>query len=324
MTRLAALAVLLLSTAALAAEPVTLKLGTLAPRESPWGLVLRAWAKQVKDKSQGQLQVELFWNATQGDEAAQIAKVKTGQLDGAVVTAVGLGLVDPNVNVLQLPGVFSGWAALDKVRDALRPRFEKSFAEKGFLLAGWGDVGLDRLMAKGFAVKAPADLKGKRPWVWRDDLILPPVFQVLGVTPVATSVPEALPELSTGNVNAMSVSPLGAEQLQWSSRLDHLNPMVVAPNIGGVVLAKARVDALPKELQQLLLESGEKATKALTERIREEDRKAFDRLTARMTVDTPGEAELKAWAAVFQEARARLAKGTFPQALVQEVESLAK
>ncbi|MFZ5441799.1 MAG: TRAP transporter substrate-binding protein DctP [Myxococcota bacterium] len=313
-----------LASVALAAEPVVLKVGSTAPRESPWGAVLRVWQKAVKEKTKGEVTIEIFWNATQGDEAAQMSKVKTGQLDGAIVTAVGLGVIDPNVNVLQVPGLYPDWATLDRVRDALKPRFEKSFREAGVELIGWGDVGLDRFMSKGYPVKAPADLKGKRAWVWREDPILPPLYQVTGTVIVPTALPEVLPELSTGNVTLLSVSALAAEQLQWASRVDHVTRMVVAPNIGGMVLSKAKLDALPAASRDAVLETGRVAAKALTERIRGEDVKAFERLEKRMTVVDATPEELKAWKAAFLEARARLGKGTFPAELLKEVESLAK
>lgn len=318
------LAPLLLSSLVFAAEPTRLKVGSLAPRESPWGNVLRVWVKAVKEKTKGEVVLELYWNATQGDEAAQMSKMKTGQLDGAIVTAVGLSVVDANVNVLQLPGVYAGWEKLDIVREHLRPRFEKSFQAAGFELAGWGDIGLDRFMSKGFAVKGPGDLKGKRPWVWREDPILPAVYAAAGVVPVPTSVPEALPELSTGNVNVMSISPLGSEQLQWSSRLDTMNTMVVAPNIGGMVLSKAKLDALKPEHRAIVLETAKVACKALTDRIRAEDAAAFERLKKRMTVVEPSAEELTAWKKLFKEARERLAKGTFTPEVMADVEKLTR
>ncbi len=303
------------------AAATTLKVGSLVPRESPWGQVLRVWAKAVKEKTKGEVELEFFWNATQGDEPAQMSKLKTGQLDGAVVTAVGLGIVHNDVNALQMPGVFNDWAQLDKARELLRPRFEKAFREAGFELVGWGDVGLDRLMSKGFAVTGPDSVKGKRPWVWKEDPNLPPVFQVIGgVTTVPTSVPEAMPELSTGNVNLMSVSPLAAEQLQWSSRLDHLNLMVIAPNIGGIVFSKAKLDALKPEQRQVMLETGKVVGKALTDKIRAEDVTALERAKKKMTVNEPTAAERAAWAKVFAEARARMAKGTYSADVVKQIE----
>lgn len=304
------------------AAPTVIKIGSLAPRESPWGQVLRVWAKAVKEKTGGEVELEFYWNATQGDEPAQMSKMKTGQLDGAIVSAVGLGIVDPSVNVLQVPGLYAGWKELDQVRDALRPRFEKTFREAGFELVGWGDIGLDRLMTKGFALKSPQDFKGKRPWVWREDPILPALFQAAGATPVPTSLPEAITELSTGNVNVMSVSALASEQLQWSSRLDHVSELVVAPNVGGMVLAKAKLDTLKAEHRAIVVETGRLAAKALTERIRKEDGEALERLKKRMTWVEANAADAAAWKALFADSRTRLTKGTLTPELMKEVEGL--
>ena len=70
MTRSLALAALLVPLLAQAADPVLIKFGSLAPKESPWGQVLKVWIKAVKEKSNNTLNVEIFWNGTQGDEAA--------------------------------------------------------------------------------------------------------------------------------------------------------------------------------------------------------------------------------------------------------------
>lgn len=317
------LCTLLISSLAFA-DPVTLKIGSLAPRESPWGQVLRTWVKAVKEKSKGEVNIEVYWNATQGDETAQISKMKTGQLDGAVVSAVGLAVIDPTVNVLQVPGLIDGWAQLDTVRSALTPRFEETFKKEGFVLVGWGDIGLDRWMSKGFPITVPADLKGKRPWVWRDDAMLPSVFQAAGVVPVPLGVPEVLPELSTGNVNAMSISALAAEQLQWSSKLDHLTAATVAPNIGGMVLSKKTLDGLSEVNRTIVLETGRLTCTALTARIRGEDDKAFERLKAKMTLVTATPEQAALWKAVYVETRTRLGKGTLSPALMDEVEKLTK
>ncbi|MBM4783832.1 MAG: hypothetical protein GQE15_39690 [Archangiaceae bacterium] len=306
------------------ADPVTLKIGSLAPRESPWGQVLRTWVKAVKEKSNGEVLIDVYWNATQGDEVAQISKMKTGQLDGAVVTCTGLAVIDPTVNVLQAPGLISTWKQLDTARDALKPRFDATFKAQGFVLVGWGDVGLDRWMSKGFALASPKDFKGQRPWVWREDPTLSPVFQAANVVAIPLGVPEVLPELSTGNINAMSISALGAEQLQWSSKLDHLSLAVVGPNIGGMVLSKAKLDTLSEANRAMVLETGRLTANALTTRIRAEDEKALERLKAKMTVVQPTPAQQAEWDALYREARSRMAKGALPAELITEVEKLVK
>lgn len=309
---------------AAAADPVVIKLGSLAPKESPWGQVLRVWMKAVKEKSNNTLSVEIFWNGTQGDEAAQISKLKTGQLDGAIVTSVGLAQVHSDVIALQMPGLFANWEQLDKAREAMRPDFEKAFKAKGFDLVGWGDVGLDHPISRGYAVRLPTDFRGKRPWAWREDPIVPSILQAIGgVQPHLTSLPEVLPELSVGNVDGLSTSALAAEQLQWAPRLDHINTLVVAPNIGGVVVASSTLAKLSAEHRKILMETGALACKALTDRIRLEDAKALERLKKRMTVIEPTPAEIAAWQKVFADARQRLARGAFSPELVKRIEGLA-
>ena len=324
MKKMTLLSCVLFASSVFAGEPVVLKLGSLAPRESPWGAVLRVWQKAVKDKTKGEVTLEIFWNATQGDEAAQVSKVKTGQLDGAIISAVGLSMIDPDVNVLQVPGLFPDWTTLDRVRLALTPRFEKSFHAANMELIGWGDIGLDRFISQGYGAQKPDDLKGKRGWVWREDPLLPPVFQLTGTVMVPTALPEVLPELSTGNVNVLVVSALAAEQLQWASRLDHISRAVVAPNIGGIFISKAGLDKLSPASREVVLETGRLASKALTDRIRGEDVKAFERLQKRMTVVEPTADDMAAWKKVFAAARVQLGKGTFKKEFLEEVEQLAK
>jgi TRAP-type C4-dicarboxylate transport system substrate-binding protein len=307
-----------------AAEPLTIKLGSLAPRESPWGQILRVWSKAVKEKTGGSVAIDFYWNGTQGDEAAQMSKVKSGQLDGAIVTAVGLGMLDNDINVLQIPGLFQDWASLDKGRELMRPHFEETFRKAGVELVGWGDVGLDRLMSKGFAIHMPADLQGKKPWVWREDPVIPPFFQSAAqVVLVPTGVPEALPEFTTGNANVVAVSALAAEQLQWSSRMDNINLMVVSPNIGGIVISSSTLAKLKPEQKQALLETGKVATKALTDRIRGEDATSLERLKKRMAVVVPTPAETEAWNKIFKAAREKLVKSTFKPEMVKKLEELA-
>lgn len=319
------------------ARTESIKIGSLAPGESPWGQVFKVWQKAVRERTKlpdGQktangksyaLDITFFWNGQQGDEAAMVAKMKSGQLDGAAITGVGLAQIHRPILVLQMPGLFDSWAKLDRARDALKSEFEKAVGDAGFALVGWGDVGLAHSMSKGFPVYSPADMKGKKPYVWRDDPITPTVFQVIGgVTPVPLGVPEVLPQLNSGTVNVVTAPALAAEQLQWASRLDHVNTQVVGVGIGALVLTSKKLDSLPGDQKAILLETGAVAGKALTARIRNEDAQAMNRLKSKMTAYESNQAQRDEWAKVFKEVRSRLAKGTFPADLVKRVEDLAK
>ena len=49
-------------------------------------------------------------------------QMRTGQLDGAAVTANGLSMIYKDVLVLQLPGLYRNWAKLDSARNGMRSR----------------------------------------------------------------------------------------------------------------------------------------------------------------------------------------------------------
>lgn len=301
----------------------TIKIGSSFPKSSPWGIVFETWAKAVASKSAGKMELQFFHNGVQGDDDAMVGKVKAGQLDGAAVSGIGLGKIYKPILALQMPGLFSTWGRLDTARDALKDEFEKGAKDAGFSLLGWFDIGLVRAFSKGFALKAPGDFKGKKPVALRSDSNISAVYSVLSVSGVPLSTAEVLPNLNMGSVNALFASPLHAEQMQWGSKLDNLNVQVMATHIGGLAFSSKRIEALPEDLRNILLDTGKVAANALTKKIRSEDDAAFSRLKGKMTVATPSSDEKSSWDATHKLARQKLASGTFTPELVAKLEGIA-
>ncbi len=319
MVRRLALAATFLFAASANADPVTLRFGTLAPPESPWGRVFKVWARATDERSQHAVQIQFFWNGTQGDEGAMVGKIRTGQLDGAAVTALGLGQIYKQVLLFQLPGLFASWQKLDAARNALRPQMDPEFERQGFKIVGWGDVGTGRFMSAGYEVKTPNDLKHKATFYEPTDPIDPVFYSVLGdITPRPVSIPEVLPGLTSNAITLVNVPPLVAEQLQWASRLDHLDTIATHFEIGALVVKSSRLASLPADAQSAVLDTGRVAGEALTTSIRREDDAAFARRKERMTVHDPNAAEIAQWTRLFADTRARLRGTTFTPALVDE------
>jgi TRAP-type C4-dicarboxylate transport system substrate-binding protein len=302
-----------------------IKIGTLAPGASPWGQVFKVWSAAVSAKSNGGVELQFFYNGQQGDEGAMVGKMKDGQLDGAAVTAVGLSKIYKPILALQIPGLFLTWGKLDAARDAMKGDFEKGVSDAGFSLLGWGDVGAAHVMSKGFAVKSPDDIKGKKPYMWRDDIVAPILFQIIGgITPVPLNIPEVLPNLNTGAVDVVIAPALAAEQLQWASKLDTIVADNAGMAIGALVISSKRLAALSEENRNIIMDTGKVAAGALTKRIRAEDDAAFGRLKGKMTVVNLSDDEKNRWDGVFKQVRQRLAQGTFSPDLISKLEALAK
>jgi TRAP-type C4-dicarboxylate transport system substrate-binding protein len=313
---LCVLALVLVTQPAGATESTTLHMGTLAPAASPWGQVFKVWSKGLSERTGGALTLEFFWNGQQGDEVAMVGKMRTGQLDGAALTATGLGLIYRDVLVLQLPGLFRTWEKLDTARNAMRGGFDAEFEHRGFKLLGWGDVGMAHLMTKGFEVHTPADLKHRGCFILAGDPIAPMLYSIVGdITPRQLGVTEILAGLTNDSINVVTAPAIAAEQLQWASRLDHMSTDVAGIGIGGLVLASPRLASLPADAYAALVDTGRLAGEALTLRIRREDAAAEGRLKARMTTYAATPEEREQWAHLFRETSARLRGTTFDAAV---------
>jgi TRAP-type C4-dicarboxylate transport system substrate-binding protein len=314
------LSLFMLAPVASAKPEHTLRIATLAPKNSAWGKVFRVWQKAVAQKSKGRLALEVYYNAVQGDEDSMVGKMKTGQIDGAALTSVGLSRVEKNVLVLQLPGVVDGWSELDKARAAVGPELEKRFAARGFTVAGWGDVGLVRQMSKGFAVRRPSDVRGKRPAVWRNEPMGPTVYAKIGsVVPVPVSPMEVLPALRSHKVNIVNAPALAAEQLQWTPYLDHVASRSSVCAIGGSLFRTKALEALPADMREMLDDLQARMTKANKKRIRRMDDAAYKRLTKKMKVVDLSDDDVKEWRKVLIPAVKQLSQGTLDKGLVERV-----
>lgn len=301
-----------------------LRVATLAPKASSWGKIFRVWQKAVSDKTRGELKLEVYYNGVHGMEAAMVGKVKSRQLDGAVVSSVGLAEIYRDVLALQLPGLITDWPTLDRVRNTMAPEIEKGFTDAGFSLVSWADVGLVRPFSAGFAVRTPAAIKGKRPLVYSDDPILPTLYQTIGgVVPTPTRVMEVLPALRTGTANVIFAPGLAVEQLQWAPHLDHVTDWIMVCVIGGTVFRKDSIDAMPSDVRATFLEIQKRVGEIQTKQVRKDDQAAYDRVSKRMKVEKLGPSEKKAWDDLAREAVRRLSQATFPRPVVERVAKVA-
>ena len=305
------------------AEDKEVNIGTLAPRKSPWGKVFQSWQEVALEKSKGSLKLNFFYGGQQGDEEAMVGKMRSGQLSGAAITAVGLSKIHKPILALQMPGVFQTWGALDKARASLKDEHNRAFEAAGFTILGYGDVGVAHVMSKGFPVKAPDDLKGKSPYMWASDEIMPRFYAAIGgVTPVPLSVTEVLSKLSAGAVNVVTAPALAAEQLQWAPNLDHINTRSAGFAIGALVVKKSVLDGLAEDQKKVLIDTGAVAAETLTSDIRGKDAAAFARLQGKMTKVEPSAEDVERWNAVFKQTREALKRGVFDPALVARIEGM--
>ena len=271
----------LLASAA-SAEEVTIKFATLAPDGSSWMKLLKAAAKDLATKTAAidggkvTVKIKYFAGGSAGDEKDAIRKIRGGQLDGAAVTAVGLGMIQPEVRVQELPGVLTAGnnTQLDCVRNKLAPDFEKKFYEKGYILLGWGDVGPVHIFTN-VEFKSMADLKKGKFWAWTDDDIIREFIKKMNLNGEPLGVPGVLPALQTGKIDSIYASPLATVALQWYTKVKYMSKAPIGVAIGAMIIRKESFEKLPPDVQTAMRENAKAVAVKLKDTVRKDNDKAI-------------------------------------------------
>jgi TRAP-type C4-dicarboxylate transport system substrate-binding protein len=316
---------LVVSTANVAGAVTTFKIGTTAPADSTWGKEYKKLVKDVSDDTNGELQIDFQFNGQAGDEHLMVEKIRSGQLDAAAITATGLAATGvKDVLVFMLPGIFDSWAKSDSARAAMKDEFDKRFEAKGFTLMGWGDVGAAKTMSVGFEVRHPSDLRGKGVPFFSDDPVTPKMYSAIGgITPKQVSIAEILPGLTSGSINVLTTPAIAAEQLQWASRITHINTETTTFIIGGLIASSARLQTLPPKLREALDARGKEMGHRLDSAVRRIDAQAFERMKKSKQTYELTPAEHEEWRHLFVKIAKELRGSVFDPAIFDRVIQLS-
>ncbi|AWV89670.1 TRAP transporter substrate-binding protein DctP [Bradymonas sediminis] len=295
----------------------TLRIASLAPKGSSWMKSFEAAKRTIAKESGGKIKLKFYAGGVMGDESAMVRKMRTGQLDGAAVTSVGLGHIDEKLLVLQLPLTFKNYKELDYVRDKMSGTFQGILGAKGFRLLTWGDVGFNYLFTQ-TPVKKPSDLRQTKPWVWDTDPVTKEVMKAAKINAVALGVPDVLSSLQTGVINTFLNSPYGAVALQWYTQAKFVTNLRLAVVIGGVIISEKSLEKLSENQRKIVLDAFEKEGKVLLSQIRKDNAQAIKTI-GKSGIKTVEPTDMKAWTAMAEEARKRLTGKLFPKELVDEM-----
>jgi TRAP-type C4-dicarboxylate transport system substrate-binding protein len=303
----------------------TLSIATLAPPGSTWMRVFDAWNRELRRRTNQSLQMRFYAGGVQGDESEVIRKIRNGRLDGAAVTAVGLAQIHRPALVFQMPGILRSYEQLDRARAELAPDFDTAFLSSGFKLLGWADVGQSRLFSN-TEVRRPADLASKKMFSWRDDVVLPAMFQVIRTNAVPLALPEVLGALQTGRVDTFLGTPVACIALQWCTKASTMMDMPLAIVVGGTVLGKAQWEALSPEHQAALAETAAQFHTLARRNLRNDERQALETLRTRLNIRfvSVDDAQRAEWENVGAQVRQRLTGRVADAALVERVAAFGR
>ncbi|UCH72743.1 MAG: TRAP transporter substrate-binding protein DctP [Rhodospirillales bacterium] len=249
------------------ASAQTIKLGTLAPKGSPWFDILQDMTAEWSAASGGSVKARIYPGGSIGDESDMIRKMRIGQLQGAVLTSEGLGRIVPEIRVLQLPMWYRSDDELDFVRTGLTAEFEALFEERGFKVLNWGDIGWVRLFTRSPA-PSPTALQPLKLFCWVGDQKICEAWERQGFSPVPLAFTDIFSGLQSGMIDAVFTAPVPALSYQWFGLANQMTDVKVIKMIGATIITMKTWKKIPEAMRPQVLAAAAEAGRRSDERIR--------------------------------------------------------
>lgn len=302
-----------------ASHAVTLKLGSLAPADSPWDLSLKEIASEWRKISDQKVTLRIYPGGIAGDEADMIRKIRIGQLDAAALTATGLSRISSQVLAINLPLFYKNEEELTHVLKDMKPRLESILKRKKFIVLVWNRAGWIHFFSKK-PVSNPNDLKTQKIAVTASSADLLSAWRSSGFQAVPLDTINVMAGLQSGMIDATYTTPIGAATYQWFGIAKYMCPIKVAPLVGAVVIGARSWNKIPNSLHARLIESAVAISSRLGSDVRRLEAKAMDVMKKNGLIVTPlsKEAEMK-WMQVVKTGHRSLIGSFISEEIYQEV-----
>lgn len=297
-----------------------LRIGTLAPKNSLYHRQLQVVGEAWRTAQGSEAKYLIFPDGSQGGEAELVRRMRIGQLQGALISVVGLREIEPSVAALQnLPLLFKSWDEVDYVRERMRTSIEKKFFDKGFVVLAWGDSGWVRFFSKEPAFR-PSDYLKMKFFAWGAESDQQEIMKSLGYTPVPLETSDILPAIQTGMISVVPSTPYFALASQIYNTAPNMLEINWAPIVGALVITRKAWDDMGDSAQQVVRRAGEKAGLEMRSKARQEVDDAVAAMKQRgLVINKPNAEQLKEWSALADKLYPRIRGNMVPAETFDEV-----
>lgn len=297
-----------------------LRIASLVPKNSLYHRQLMDVGEAWRAAQGGTGKYLVYTDGSQGGEAEIVRRMRIGQLQGALISVVGLHDIEPGVSALQnLPLLFRSWEELDYVREKMRVTMEAKFLEKGFVVLGWGDGGWVRFFSKEPAFR-PDDYKKMKFFVWGSEPEQQAIMKSLGYTPVPLETTNILPSIQTGMISVVPSTPYFALASQIFESAQNMLEINWAPIVGALVVTKKAWDEIPPAAQESVRIAAEKAAAQMRAKARQEVDEAVAAMKKRgLVVNRPSPEQMREWNDLAEKLYPRIRGTMVPAETFDEV-----
>jgi TRAP-type C4-dicarboxylate transport system substrate-binding protein len=308
------------TTSARAVEPVTLRIGAIAPEGTGWAREFHAFGRYVEAEAKGALRVKLYLDGVAGDELQMGERVRKGQLDGVASGQFLCEAAAPSMRVLRIPGVFQ---SRDEARDVvghLLPSVEDEAAHNGFVILGAAGLGPDVFFTRE-PVRSLEDVRRLKLWRLDVDEVGIAASRDMGLTIVPLPINEARRAYDDKRIDGFIAAPSAALAFQWSSVASYVTDLHSGYIYGCLVFGERQFQRLLPEQQAALRAGAARMLVGIDELGRRQDEALLGGLFNKQglkSVPVPPAFRAEYFAAA-KSTRAQLVDRLIPRALLERV-----
>lgn len=234
-----------------------IKIALVTPEGSTWTKTLHKMAEEVRARTNGEIEFKVYAGGISGDELDIIRKMQAGRIHAAGFSGVGLGVLLPEIRILEAPLLFKDYGEIDYVKEKLYNEFAADFARKNYILLGFVEAGFVYFFSSSEISKQDA-LKNIKMWVWKGDTVAQTFLSTFGIKTYPLHLSDVSTGLETGMIDSFYSPILASVAFQWHTKIKYMLDYPMVNSTGGLLMERKTFDGLSVKNQEILKDAARK------------------------------------------------------------------
>lgn len=238
------------------AAKFVMKTGTVVSAEHPNTKAMEEFGKRVKERTNGEVEVQVFPSSQLGGEKEMFEGMRLGSVQGGPINVSVGGAWVPEGQIFDLPFVFRD---PDHAYKVYMGDFGKQLAQlypsQGVVVVGYWVNGVRQPMAKKPLI-TPADVKGLKMRVIQSEIHVD-TWKALGANPTPMAASEMVAALQQGTVDFLDNSLATYWDMKLFELVPHVTLLSHIYSIGAFSISKKFWDTLPADHQNVIRKAAE-------------------------------------------------------------------
>lgn len=301
------------------AAPVVVKAALITPEGSAWTNMLNEMALEVRRETGGEVDFKIYAGGVSGDELDVIRKMQANRIHAAGLSGVGLGVLLPEIRILEAPLLYENYDRVDEVKKNLFSEFAVGLEKKGYILLGFAEAGFVYIFSKK-DLSDPGELTRIKMWSWKGDPVAENFLNLLGVKTYPLHLADVNTGLETGMIDSFYSPPLAAVAFQWHIKIRYLLNYPIVNSTGALVMKKDVFDRISPQNQEILKDLAGKYCDKLIQVTRRDNQEALAVMKqAGIIFVLPGKEQIDAFKESAKKSYAQNMPGLYSQDLLDRV-----